>query len=59
MKQSLIREWEESNPPFINGHLIIEKWQEKLKTQDRDTSYKRKSKLVIRRNIQHSTGTIL
>ena len=34
--------------------------QEKLKTKSRDTSYKSKSKLVvIRRNIQHFTGTLL
>ena len=39
---------------------LIEKRQEKLKTQRRDISYKLKSKLVvIRRNIQNFTGTVL
>ena len=45
---------------ILSMHLILEKKQEKLKTQDRDVSYKFKSKLVvIRRNIQHFTGTVL
>ena len=39
---------------------LIEKRQEKLKTQGRDISYKLKSKVVvIRRNIQNFTGTVL
>ena len=61
MKQSRIREWEENNGLIILiGHLFVEKKQEKLKTQGRDTSQKFKSKLVvIRRNIQYFfNGTI-
>ena len=61
MKQSRIRDWEENNG-LINliGHLFVEKKQEKLKTQGRDASYEFKSKLlVIRKNIQHFTGTVL
>ena len=61
MKQSHIREWEE-NDRLVNfkSELIRRKKQNKLKTQGRDTSYKFKSKLiVIRRNIQHFTGTVL
>ena len=61
MKQSHIREWEE-NDRLVNfkWELIRRKKQNKLKTQGRDTSYKFKSKLiVIRRNIQHFTGTVL
>ena len=61
MKQSHIREWEE-NDRLVNfkSELIRRKKQTKLKTQGRDTSYKFKSKLiVIRRNIQHFTGTVL
>ena len=61
MKQSRIREWEENNR-LINFKwtLIRRKKEEKLKTQDRGASYKFNSKLVvIRRNIQHFTGTRL
>ena len=47
-------------PPILDGHLFIEKWEEKLKTQDGDASYKLKSKLaVILRNIRQFTGMIL
>ena len=61
MKQSHIREWEENDRLVsFKSELIRRKKQNKLKTQGRDTSYKFKSKLiVIRRNIQHFTGTVL
>ena len=61
MKQSHIMEWEENNR-LINFKwaLIRRKKQETFKTQGRGASYKCKSKLVvIRRNIQHFTGTVL
>ena len=39
---------------------FVEKWYEKLKIQERNASYKFKSNfVVIRRSIQHSTGTVL
>ena len=61
MKQSRIGEWEEHNSLVnFNWALIRKKKQEKLKTQGRDASYEFKSKLVvILRNIQHFTGTVL
>ena len=53
MRQSHIKEWGEYN-------RRVEKRQEKLKVLVRDASYKVKSKFVIiRRNIQHFTGTVL
>ena len=46
MKQSRIREWEENNSLInFNKELICRKKKEKLKAQDRDASYKFKSKL--------------
>ena len=60
-KPAHIGEWEENNR-LINFTLvlIVEKKQEKLKTHGRDPSHKFKSKLVvIRRNIQRFTGTVL
>ena len=61
MKNSRIREWEDNNSQInFNWALIYRKNQEELKTQGRYTSEKFKSKLVvIRRNIQHFTGTVL
>ena len=61
MKESHIREWEENNGLLnFNWHLFVEKKQDKLKTHGRDASYKFKSKVVIIcRNIQHFTGTVL
>ena len=61
MKQSHIREWEENNR-LINFKwaFIRRKKKMKVKTQGRGASYKFKSKLVvIRRNIQHVTRTVL
>ena len=60
MKQSRIREWEENNRRFEMGTYSKKKARERhLKMQGRDASYKLKSKLaVIRRNIQHVTGTL-
>ena len=47
-------------PSVLNGHLFVEKRQNKSKTQGRDARYKLKSKLVISpRNIQHFTRTVL
>ena len=61
MKQSHIREWEENNRVInFKWALFPRKKQEKFKTQGRGSSYKFKSKLVvIRRNIQHFTRTVL
>ena len=61
MKQARIRKWEENNVLIsFNWALIHRKKHEKLKTQGRDASHKFKSKLdVIRRNVQHFTGTVL
>ena len=61
MKQSHIREWEENNR-LINFKwaLTCKKSKRNSKTKRRDTSYKFKSKVVvIRRNIQQFTGTVL
>ena len=61
MKQQDIREWEENNRLIdFKWALTRRKEPRAIKEKGRDTSYKLKSKLVvIRRNIQHFTGTAL
>ena len=61
MKQSRISKRNKNNGLInFNWVFIRRKKQEKLKTQGRNASYKFKSKLVvIRRNIQRFTGTVL
>ena len=45
---------------MLSGHLFVEKNQKKLKTQDRDASYKFKRKLIaICWNSQHFTGAVI
>ena len=61
MKQSHIREREETSCLIdFECLLIFKKRTKKLKTRDREASYKLERKLfLIRRNIQHFAGTVI